>query len=174
MGKGPELLATALAVGSNADVHELAGFQSVRDFASRLGITTHFLPGLAKRLRSALTTGDPAIGFLGTALEYGVSPAPHEDRNARFLEGLRLHADVFHVVMATVERHLRLGPQLAHDGEVFPQPTDALLHGDAQRLELVVAPPKGHSQDEAATGEIVQGGRGLGHQHGITQRKEQD
>ena len=89
-----------------------------------------------------MTASDPAIGFLGTTLEHGVSLAPHEDRDTRFLERLRFHADVIHVVVATVERHLRLGPQLAHDGQVFPQTTDTLLHGNAQRLELVVTPPR--------------------------------
>src|SRR5215472_13402145 len=61
VGKGPELLATALTVLTDADVHELAGIQSVGGFASRLSIATHFLPGLTESLRSALTAGDPAI-----------------------------------------------------------------------------------------------------------------
>src|SRR5262245_37589958 len=65
VGKRPELLAAALAVCANADVHELAGIQNVRGFASRLGITTHLLPGLVKGLRGTLTASDPAIGFLG-------------------------------------------------------------------------------------------------------------
>src|SRR5262249_34963998 len=120
VSKGPELLAAALAVRADADVHELAGIQSVGGFPSRLGIATHFLPGLTKCPGGALTAGDPAIGFLGAALEHGVSPASHEDRDAEFLKGLWLHADVVHVIVATVERHLRLGPQLAHDRQVFP------------------------------------------------------
>src|SRR5262245_54993725 len=74
VSKGPELRTTALAVLTNVDVHEFAGIQSFRGFASRLGIATHFLPGLVKRLRGTLTASNPAIGFLGTALEHGVSP----------------------------------------------------------------------------------------------------
>src|SRR5207245_2927354 len=120
VGKGPELLAATLAIRANADVHELASIQSVGGFASRLGITAHFLPGLTKRLGGTLTASNPAIGFLGTTLEHGVSPAPHEDRDAGFLERLRFHADVVHVMVATVERHLWLSPQLVHDGEVLP------------------------------------------------------
>src|SRR5262249_21169346 len=130
LGKRPELLAAALAVRADANVHELAGVQSVGGFTSRLAIATHFLPGFTESLRRALTAGDPAIGFLGAALEHGVSAAPHEDRDAGFLKGLWFHADVVHVIVATVERYLRLGPQFAHDGQVFPQPADALLHGD--------------------------------------------
>src|SRR5215831_8781119 len=81
VSKRPELLTTALAVRADADVHELAGIQSVGGFASRLGIATHFLPGLTKCLRSTLTASYPAVGFLSTALEHGVSPASHEDRD---------------------------------------------------------------------------------------------
>src|SRR6266567_5437119 len=81
VGKGPELLAATLAIRTDADVHEFAGIKSVGGFASRLGIAAHFLPGLTECLRSALTASDPAIGFLGTALEHGVSPASHEDRD---------------------------------------------------------------------------------------------
>jgi hypothetical protein len=44
VGKGPELLAAALAIRANADVHELAGIQSIGVLASRLGICAHFLP----------------------------------------------------------------------------------------------------------------------------------
>src|SRR5262249_6919424 len=102
VGKRPELRATALAVGANADVHELAGVQSVRVFASRLSIATHLLPGLTKRLGSALTASDPAVGFLGAALEYGLGPTPHEDRYAGFLHGFGLHADVVHMVVTAV------------------------------------------------------------------------
>src|SRR5262249_50534857 len=120
MGKCPELRMTALAVGADADVHELASVQSVGVFASRLGIATHFLPGLTKCLGGALTTSDPAVGFLGATLEYSLSPAPHEDRDTRLLQGFRLHADVIHVVVAAVKRHLWLGPQLPHDSQVFP------------------------------------------------------
>src|SRR5215831_1029103 len=83
VSKGPELRATALAVLANADVHELAGIQRVGGFASRLSIATHFLPGLTESLGSALTAGDPAIGFFGTALEDSVSPAAHEDWDTR-------------------------------------------------------------------------------------------
>src|SRR5262249_3658883 len=110
MGKCPELLTTTLAIRADADIHELAGIQGVGGFASRLGIATHFLPGLTKRLRSTLTASDPAVGFLGAALEYSVSPAPHENWDTRLLEGLWFHADVVHMIVATVERHLRLGP----------------------------------------------------------------
>jgi hypothetical protein len=53
-GKGPKLRATTLAVCANADVHEFAGVQSVRGFASRLGITIHLLPDLAKGCKGPL------------------------------------------------------------------------------------------------------------------------
>ena len=48
-----------------------------------------------------------------------------------------------------------------------------MLHRHPQRLKLVVAPPKGHPEDEAAAAEVVQGRRGLGHQDRVTEREEQ-
>src|SRR6516165_454902 len=62
VGKGSELRAATLTVLTDADIHELAGLQSIGGFASRLSIATHFLPGLTESLGSALTAGDPAIG----------------------------------------------------------------------------------------------------------------
>src|SRR5262249_58549524 len=55
VSKRPELRAAALTVRADADVHELAGIQSVGGFANRLGIATYFLPGLTECLRSTLT-----------------------------------------------------------------------------------------------------------------------
>jgi hypothetical protein len=82
-------------------------------------------------LGGTATAGDPAVGLLGAALQDGVDTAAHEDWDAGLLDRLGLHVDLIQVVITAVECDVPLAPELAHHGQVFPQPADPLCDGYA-------------------------------------------
>ena len=85
-----------------------------------------------------------------------------------------IDAGAVEVVICALEVHQRLGPELAHDGDLLgdaPAPGVEVL---VQRLVLDVVPADAHTQTQAPAGEDVHRGGLLGHQRGLALREDDD
>ena len=116
----------------------------------------------------ALGRHGPAVAPAGGPAQGGVAVAAHDDRDGVALaRRLRPEAGLDVGVEAAVVGGHRVGPGVAHQGDVLVEAGEAALHGHVHRVELLGHPPGAHPQDHATAGDGVDGGQLLGQHHGM-------
>ena len=109
----------------------------------------------------------PAVGEGDDPPQRGLGVATHPDGNVA-VHRLGEASDVREIEEAPLEARPLVPPAGAHDADGFVRPGPALVEGSAQELDLLTHPAHARPQDHASVRQMVEGGEGLGGQHGVT------
>ena len=183
-GEGPEVLRVALAEQAHPGVARALVVVADGDEGEvRVDEAVERAPGL-RRLLADLRHGlpvalgvdhvrHPPVALARRPRQRRVGPPADPDGRPRLLHRLGVDADAVEAGEAAVERRRRVAPERAHDVDALGHARAALLVRDAADLELLaVLAAHAHAEDEAAAGQHVQGGRGLGRDGGRAQREQ--
>src|SRR5262252_7063366 len=134
-----------------------------------------FLAQLAQARLQPFRGGEgrvPAVGQGHDAAQRGPRVAAHPERDVSpYRLGKATH--VLEGEESSLEAGALVAPAGAHDADRLVGPRAALIEGRAQQLDLLAHPSYARPENDPALREMVEGGEGLGGQHGMAVREDE-
>ena len=118
-----------------------------------------------------MTEGAPRVGQGGGAPHHPVAGGGDEDRRARRPHRPDRDAHVLHPEVLAAERDPVLGPQPPDELDPLDEPPQAILSADPETLVLDRPVAEAHTEREAASAHLVEGGDRLRDLHRVEERK---
>ena len=110
----------------------------------------------------------------GDATEGGGTGASDPEWRIGLLARLRKAADIVEAEELTGVLGAFVGPAALHGPERLVAPRPPTLEGDTEDLDLLAQPAHARADDDAAAREVIEGGQGLGEDHGVAVREHED